>query len=477
MTTFPLTDHAGPVPIRHQYYAGIDIGYKNHTVAAIPVEAFGGRKPDTWQRAPVCKFSSDASGFEDLQRYLDKRSVDPNDFLVVREPTGGNYGLSLLFYLLGKSYKVVQVDNSAVGKYQELLAKETKTDPVDARTMARMGFIHEVIGQEFRIREVRQATEAQVALRILVTDSIRVQADVVRRRNQLQQVAAVGFPELQTFFKHSPTSATACAILAAFATPADIVSAGTEQVRRVLLEARAYTLAHHSDDLVALAKATIGVPLSERMRLRQTWLLEQIGTLEAQREQLLAQMEQASASHPYRPLIESLPVRSPIWTASLIAAIGDIAHFETPNEFRAYMGWFPMLDHSGKSANGTKLANRGVRLARRALGQMVFVLLTPRTADNPFRIYHQRLVARGMKPLKAVGHDAAKLATVLYYMLKTDRPYDEARHRRRMKLPQAQAAVVRPLDVPLEVLDAQVIEEQRHGYASDEIPQDEGAPL
>jgi len=82
-----------------------------------------------------------------------------------------------------------------------------------------------------------------------------------------------------------------------------------------------------------------------------------------------------------------------------------------------------------------------------------------------------------MKPLKAVGHDAAKLATVLYYMLKTDRPYDEARHRRRMKLPQAQAAVVRPLDVPLEVLDAQVIEEQRHGYASDEIPQDEGAPL
>jgi len=369
------------------------------------------------------------------------------------------------------------VDNSAVGKYQQILASETKTDPVDARVMARMGFIHEVIGQEFRIREVRQATQAQIALRILVTDYLRVQADVVRRRNQLLQVAAVGFPELKMFFKHSTSGSTACAILTAFPTPADIVSAGTDEVAGVLRQARAYRHAHHADDLVALAQASVGVPLSERMCFRQAWLLEQIETLEWQRQQLLAQMEQAIVHHAYRPLIESLPVRSPIWTASLIAAVGDITRFETPNEFRAYMGWFPMLDHSGKSANGTKLANRGVRLARRALGQMVLILLSSKAPDNAFRPYHQRLVSRGMRPLKAVGHVAAKVATVLYYMLKAGRPYDEARHRRRMKLPQGPTIQVRPLFVSLEMLDAQVMEEQRTGYGSDEIPQDQGAQL
>ena len=82
-----------------------------------------------------------------------------------------------------------------------------------------------------------------------------------------------------------------------------------------------------------------------------------------------------------------------------------------------------------------------------------------------------------MTPLKAVGHVAAKVATVLYYMLKAGRPYDEARHRHRMKLPQGPTVQVAPLVVSLAVLDAQVIEEQRNGYASDDIPPDLGAPL
>jgi hypothetical protein len=106
MTTLALTDDSPSAPIQHKYYAGIDIGYKKHTAAAIPIEAFGGRRPDAWKHTATCQFTSDASGFEALQRYLDKCSVSPNDFLVLMEPTGGNYGLSLLFYLLGKGYKV-----------------------------------------------------------------------------------------------------------------------------------------------------------------------------------------------------------------------------------------------------------------------------------------------------------------------------------------------------------------------------------
>jgi hypothetical protein len=37
----------------------------------------------------------------------------------------------------------------------------------------------------------------------------------------------------------------------------------------------------------------------------------------------------AVASHPYTPIIKSLPVKSSIWTATLIGAIGDVSRFPT----------------------------------------------------------------------------------------------------------------------------------------------------
>src|SRR5438132_87908 len=105
MTTLALTDDSPSAPIHHKYYAGIDIGYKKHTAAAIALEAFGGRRPDAWKHTATCQFTSDASGFEALQRYLDKCSVSPNDFLVLMEPTGGNYGLSRCSTSLARATK------------------------------------------------------------------------------------------------------------------------------------------------------------------------------------------------------------------------------------------------------------------------------------------------------------------------------------------------------------------------------------
>jgi transposase len=89
-----------------------------------------------------------------FQRYLDRHSPDPRDFLVLLEPTG-SYGLTVLLYLLGRGYRVLQVENRAVKDYREkIFGSETKTDDTDARLMARMGFLHELVGEEFSIQPV-----------------------------------------------------------------------------------------------------------------------------------------------------------------------------------------------------------------------------------------------------------------------------------------------------------------------------------
>src|ERR687886_54317 len=128
---------------RERVYVGIDVGYREHVAAASPLSVFTAqRQPDSWKRGRTLHFSSDATGFAQLQRYLDRFSEDPADFLVLVEPTGGFYGLTLLLHLLGRGYRVLQVENRAVKEYREkLFGSETKTDEADARLMTRMAFL------------------------------------------------------------------------------------------------------------------------------------------------------------------------------------------------------------------------------------------------------------------------------------------------------------------------------------------------
>ncbi|MBV9602178.1 MAG: IS110 family transposase [Chloroflexi bacterium] len=156
-------------------------------------------------------------------------------------------------------------------------------------------------------------------------------------------------------------------------------------------------------------------------------------------------------THRYAPIIESLPVKSPIWTATLIAVIGDVNRFRNYAEFRAYLGWSPQVERSGSSLDSSKLAKSGVRLSRKVLGQMVMIMLAPVIRTTPFRAYYERLTARGMRPAKAIGHVAGKISAVLYSMLKTMTPHDEVRHRRALSLaPVNETVVEATVEAPLD---------------------------
>ena len=157
-------------------YVGLDVGYREHVAAACPLPVFNVvRNPDGWKRVHTLHFASDAAGFGRFQRYLDRLSNDPDNFLILLEPTG-SYGLTVLLYLLGKGYRVLQVENRAVKDYREkIFGGDTKTDDTDARLMARMGFLHELVGEEFSIQPVLLVNPDAAALRAMVNDLTKLQ--------------------------------------------------------------------------------------------------------------------------------------------------------------------------------------------------------------------------------------------------------------------------------------------------------------
>lgn len=320
--------------------------------------------------------------------------------------------------------------------------------------MARMGFLHELVGEEFSIQPVLLMNSDASALRGMVHDLAKLQKEITRRRNQLQQLAAVTFPELKTFFKGSTAAPAARALLEHFASPQHLAAAPTEHVADVLRSAHAYSHAARAAELQAMARTTSGVPTLTHHQWRQGWLIKQLELLENARQDLVDQVAHATATHPYARIIESLPVKSPIWTATLIGAIGDIGRFTTASQFKAYLGWYPQLSRSGSSTDSSELAKRGVRPARHVLGQMTVIMLSSTIRSNPFRDVYQRLTTRGMRPAAALGHVAGKLSVVLYGMLKTMTPYDERKHREQLGLlTAAEQPSSTPVEVALELVD------------------------
>lgn len=61
-------------------------------------------------------------------------------------------------------------------------------------------------------------------------------------------------------------------------------------------------------------------------------------------------------------------------------------------------------------------------------------LITPRQPATPFSAYYQRLRARGVTGHAAVGRLAGKLISVLFFCLRSGRPYDSAHHARALGL-------------------------------------------
>src|SRR6266511_992772 len=411
----PASNSAQTATRKERIYVGVDVGYRQHVAAASPLSVFNAqRSPNAWRQVRTVRFGSDAAGFGQLQRYLDKHSSDATDFLVLLEPTGGYYGLALILYLLGRGYRGLQVENRAVKDYREkVFGGETKTDEVDARLMARMVLLHELVGEEFSIQPVHLTNPDAAALKVMVGDLNVLQTEIGRRRNQLQQITAATFPELKTFFRESTASPAARALLATYPTPQDLATATTEEISDVLRAKRSYRHAKRAEELRELARASAGVRMLTQQHWRQSWIIKQLDVLDEARQDLVNQVQQISITHPYARIIE----------------------------------------RSGSSQNSSKLANSGVRSSRRVLGQMVLILLTPVIRDTPFRAHYERLTARGMRPAKAIGHVAGKLTAVLYSMLKTMTPYDEVKHGQALRLPGAQGTVcTTTVEAPLDLL-------------------------
>jgi len=339
---------------------------------------------------------------------------------VIMEPTGPAW-LPLAVFFASRGHAVFRVSSQKASDLRKFFSKHTKTNGIDADTLARLGIVDRAGLLELVLPD---APRAALDRRVRATDRLTTQAGQhkVRIKDLVRQVLPV-----------SPLAGDLgvadLAMLEHFADPNRLVKAGLKRVTAVIAkasrnhlgEARAaewIAAAETSLELYAghpaVAFAEIAAEIATEVRLLRAITAELAVHADA-REVAYQQVDPAG-------LARSLPGLADVGGPALVATLGDPARFQRGKQARSFTGLTPKASETGDTdRKGQSMSKAGSSLLRTTL---VRAADTARKQDPQLaRIYYVQMVERGKDHLGATCVVAANLAERAWTVLRRGEPY------------------------------------------------------
>ena len=130
-------------------------------------------------------------------------------------------------------------------------------------------------------------------------------------------------------------------------------------------------------------------------------------------------MKQRSSSLPEVKLLQSIPGIGITTAFLLVSEIGTVKRFPNAKKFTSYFGMVPRLSQSGNHAYYGRITKLGNPYIRWALVQTAHRVVR---IDKKHKAFVERLALKHGKK-KAIVALARKLGTIVYWVLKTETPY------------------------------------------------------
>jgi hypothetical protein len=226
--------------------------------------------------------------------------------------------------------------------------------------MARLGYLHEAVGEEFTLRPLELADPDDAHLLALCRDSWELTTMITRARIQFSQLMAVTFPELKTFFTSSVSTVTPIRLIAVYPTPALLAEAPAEKVHDVLWKAGAYQHARRAEELQALARDSSGLLPDPGRAWRVEWLTNLLLTNSLYQSALDRRVKRLVEQRDDYELIAKVPYSGPDTLGVILAMTRDVHRFPNYRKYVAYTGYFAGLEKS-QTIDRTKMSRRGNR--------------------------------------------------------------------------------------------------------------------
>lgn len=382
-------------------YVGIDIASEKHDCCILGEH---NKKLESFS------FSNTRDGFISLLAAC-KKYAEPEQTKIGLESTG-IYGDNLRDFLRRNGYEIRTFNPLLIKKsIQATTLRKTKTDKSDASFLA-----------AYLARELPDP-DPQISYHISELKSLtRARFSVVgacsKAKTQLKALLVQVFPEFHTAFS-DVFGVAAIAILRKYPTAKKLSAARKAAVAKILSEASRHRLGEEKAAmLIDLAKNSVGCH-SETKALEMQYYLDQIelNTAYIRRYEAAIREIMNEIDSP----ITTIPGIGLVLGAMILAELGDVTRFATPEKVLAFAGLDPSIYQSGKytPASGT-MVKRGSPQLRWAL------LMAARSTivHNPnIAIYYQKKLSEGKHYNVICSHIAKKLVRILYSLLKKNTPY------------------------------------------------------
>lgn len=353
-------------------------------------------------------------GFNNLYQKIESVMEDLSKVKVGLEATG-HYSYNLLGFLLDKGLTTFVINPLHTNLYRKSLSlRQTKTDKVDARTIASM------LMSDVNVKSYSDISYHNEELKSLT----RYRFDKVKERAKLKssvsRLVCILFPELE---KLVPTlhMASVYAMLSEFPGAKYVANAHLTRLSNLLSEA---SKGHYGKETAITfreaARTSIGSNMpAKSLELKHTIKLIQELTSEIDEIENEIKIIMDEINSP----ILSIPGINYRMGAMIIAEIGDFSRFDSPDKILAYAGFSPSTYQSGQLDGAySHMEKRGSRYLRYALYNAAKYVCH---WDSTFAEYLAKKRAEGKHYNVAISHAVKKLVRVIYYLEQTNQQYSK----------------------------------------------------
>ena len=392
---------------------GIDVSSKDSTVCVLM---------DKVRQGKTFKISNDMVGFQQLYKRLRLYSVIP---LIVFESTGV-YSLSLQAFLEKKHIQYLKLNPLKAKKLMDNNLRHNKTDQVDAYRLALIQFN---APQKLLKPQSRAYHEMQNASRYYE----ELNKAMVVAKNQLHRNLQTTFPQIENLMCH-PTGKIYWSVVALFPHAQAVLDSNKEHILGELetISGLSQKKAEYlTQRLISLARLTCAYDNKDSIVIRAIQRnIASLFSLDQEKKEALAYLYKLASKNQADTRIltiyQSIPGIAKTTALRLLAELGDLRRFDSPNQIDAFIGIDPGIYQSGELDSHLSITKHGNSIARKimylSIGQTESVKTTQPCHITDYYDRKKSSQSRGFKKIAIAS--VHKLIRTMYALVTKNQLYD-----------------------------------------------------
>ena len=398
------------------FYVGIDVAKEKHYVCILDDTQEMASKP-FW-------IYSDILGLRELIKRLESLSLNADDFIIGIESTGA-FSENLYEYITDSGYQCILLNSYQTAKYRDFSTmKKVKNDAVDAYVIA------ELLSTG-KYKESHISSDAFHSLKVLGRLKHALADKIKTIKREISTVMATVNPEITRVFPNIFTK-TAIAVIKVYPTTTQMSKATPRKLTKLFRHIKGNNFSEDKAKfLIDLASTSVyagrayearALMITTNIRILEL-LSQEKDEIESQIAVLIATTTDESLEAPMDNL-RSIPGVSDKTITAVVGECGDLKRFTSAKAFIAYLGLYPTQYQSGNSFTTGRLAQRGIPIAKHAL--YMAAVASVRHNEQLRKVFMDK-VSAGKSKKEALIIVAKKLATMMYSIVKYNKPYDHKR--------------------------------------------------